>query len=1138
MIQSTPCILLCRRWSKKAGGIAVGIYFLLVSTLLALDPSRTLSQYNCRTWTRQNGLPANHVKSIVQSGDDYIWLGTTAGLVRFDGFDFKLIEVTSATHARSKMVNSIAPARGDGVWVGLELGSFCYWNGRSLSPRGRKEWGGANLSISALWESRDGSLWLAYNGGVNRLTRAEFYEPVLQSSPEYRVNATVAYEDREGTMWFGTANNGVYYWSNEKLSQIRDPLLETLVTYAIAEGDERQIWVGTTHGLYRYNTNLERQEILLPDVEIGALLYDKEGALWIGTTDHGLYRYWKGELSSFQNTEGLAAQTVLSLCEDREGGLWVGTPDGLTHLTDVKFPLHFDLGSRALPEIITVAASRRGGVWIGHRRGLVYFDGHFQKIPLHPLPEVSVKRILEASNGDLYIVNGSKTLAILSEGKLLATHECAAMVVGMAEDSSGVVVSVGGDLFRAGKDGLTPLIYNEAKPDLKWIYNITVSRDGALWVAAVTGIYRIKDGKFRFWPNDRAPEGGNAMFITEDNEGVVWVGLLNGITRIKNDRSSSIGLANGLFDDNIYAIESDDSGYLWIDSSRGIYRVAQSAMNAVADGKTDHLECDVYDGEESVKPMSKTRQERVAGKTPDGQIWFASAKGVLSIDPKHIPVNRLPPPVKIIRVWANGRELERNDLTTVPPGSGELEFQFTGLSYIAPERIKFQYQLEGYENSWRNPEGRRNAFYTNLRPGRYTFHVIAANADGVWNKVGDSLTLELRPHFYQTLWFYLLCAGALVASLAKIYSVRIKQLNARQRALQQARDSLEKEVSSRTAELRTANVSLQSEIEGHRRTEAQLKQRTQALETEIEERRRMQLEIERVHRELLDVSRKAGMAEVATSVLHNVGNVLNSVNIGAIWIADSVKGSKAPVLLKVARMLEEHRADLGSFITNDPKGRQIPDYLQQLGEQLAREQVAQMKEVAQLKQHIEQIKEIVAKQQDYAYISGIKETVALTEVVEDSLQRAARFFAHPGVEIVRQFKATPTVAIDRHKLIQILVNLLRNAHTSCHDSGRADKRIIIAIDRSEAGAKISVTDNGLGILPEHLPLIFHQGFTAKKEGHSHGIGLHSSIIAAKELGVRLTAASEGLGHGATFVCEIPLDPALIPPAAVAAPERQ
>lgn len=1100
------------------------LWFLIVSEALALDPSRAIAQYNCRTWTRQNGLPANHIKAIVQSADDYLWLGTTAGLVRFDGFDFKLIEVSSATRARSKMVNSLAAGSGGGVWVGLELGAYCYWDGKSLLPQWRPEWGGTDISILSLCESRDGSVWLAYNGSVDRVSRSGVHEPILPSTSKYRMNAGFAYEDPEGRMWFGTANNGVIYWKDGKTTSLSDPLLETVVTYAIAEDREENLWVGTTRGLYRYDRQLQRQETFLPNTEIGALLVDKAGALWIGTTDHGLFRYWKGALTSFQNTEGLAGQTVLALCEDREGGLWVGTPDGLTHLTDVKFPLQFETGARALPEIIAVAASRRGGAWIGHRKGLVYFDGQFHPISLDPLAEFSVKRIFEASNGDVYIVHRSKTVGILSDDKLVATHEGSAMVVGIVEDSQGVIVSDGGNLFRVGKERMTPYLFDGPKPNLAWVFNLAMAHDEAVWVAAVSGIYRIKDGKFTFWPNEHGPDEGNAMFIMEDNEGVIWIGLLNGIARIKDGRRSFINLANGLFDDNIYAIVADDSGYLWVDSSRGIFRVSQRAMNAVADGKADHVDCEVYEGEESIKPMSKTRQERVAAKTPDGHIWFASSKGVLTIDPTHIPTNQIPPPVLITRVRVNGQEVDPRDLTQVPPGRGELEIQFTGISYIAPERIQFRYQLEGYDKAWVNPEGRRNAFYTNLKPGRYTFHVIAANADGVWNKTGDALTLSLRPHFYQTVWFDLLCAAGVIASLAGLYTWRMKQLNAKQRSLQEARDALEKEVSSRTAELRTANGSLQTEIEGHRRTEAELKQRTQALEMEIEERRRMQLEVDRVHRELLEVSRQAGMAEVATSVLHNVGNVLNSVNIGAIWMADSVKGSKAPALLKVAKMLNDHRADLGEFITTDPKGRQIPDYLHQLAEQLAREQTAQMAEVMQLKRNIDQIKEIVAKQQDYTYISGVKETVAVAEVVEESLRKAEYFFGDQRVEIIREFDPVPTLTIDRHKLIQILAHLLRNAHQACRESGRADPRIIIQINRSTLGVRISVNDNGLGIHPEQLPRVFHQGFTANRERQSHGIGLHSSILAAKELGMSLTAASDGLGHGATFVCEIPLAP--------------
>ena len=321
----------------------------------------------------------------------------------------------------------------------------------------------------------------------------------------------------------------------------------------------------------------------------------------------------------------------------------------------------------------------------------------------------------------------------------------------------------------------------------------------------------------------------------QDHDGVVWAATLSGIARLKDNQIRLINRKDGLFDDNINAIVPDDLGNLWVDSGRGIYRVTRRDMNDFADGKTDHVDCVVFDGSESVKVADKSEQERVGCKSTDGRIWFPGPLGVVMIDPAHILTNQIAPPVHIERVLANGREFDRSKGAVVSPGQGELEFHYNALSFIAPQKVQFRYRLKGYDKDWVDAGSRRIAFYTNLKPGHYVFKVIAANADyGVWNKTGDSLALELRPHFHQTVWFYLLCGVAAFTALIAVYLWRIRRWESEQQVLQKNRDLLEAEVQHRTMELATANTSLQHEIAGHKHTAVELKQRTQALEKEIE----------------------------------------------------------------------------------------------------------------------------------------------------------------------------------------------------------------------------------------------------------------------------------------------------------------
>jgi signal transduction histidine kinase len=277
-----------------------------------------------------------------------------------------------------------------------------------------------------------------------------------------------------------------------------------------------------------------------------------------------------------------------------------------------------------------------------------------------------------------------------------------------------------------------------------------------------------------------------------------------------------------------------------------------------------------------------------------------------------------------------------------------------------------------------------------------------------------------------------------------------------------------------------------------------------------------------MHRTLVDVSRQAGMAEVATGVLHNVGNTLNSVNVSTSLVLDKLRQSRASGLDKVASLLREHAADFSAFLTGDPRGRKLPVYLIALSDQLKQERETLIQEMLALSESVEHIKSIVLMQQKYARSGGTVEQVAVPRLIDEALRLHAVSFGRLGIRIEQDYAPVPPILVDRHKLLQILVNLLSNAQHALMESPRPDKRLRIQVHQAPetAGLRIEVTDNGVGIAPEHLPRLFTQGFTTKKTGH--GFGLHISALAASELNGRLSAASAGPSEGATFTLELPL----------------
>jgi signal transduction histidine kinase len=283
-----------------------------------------------------------------------------------------------------------------------------------------------------------------------------------------------------------------------------------------------------------------------------------------------------------------------------------------------------------------------------------------------------------------------------------------------------------------------------------------------------------------------------------------------------------------------------------------------------------------------------------------------------------------------------------------------------------------------------------------------------------------------------------------------------------------------------------------------------------------------EIKLAEMRAQLVEASRVAGMAEVATSILHNVGNVLNSVNVSASVLGEKIRNSRVGNVTKVAALLKENAADLSGFLAG-PKGSQLPAYLSELAAHLAAERDEMLRELQSLASNIEHIKEIVAAQQNYAHSAGVVESIHLPDLVEDALEMHKGALGRHSVKVIRQYSDTPPILVDKHKVLQILINLLHNAKYAVDEGGPPEKRVIVRVEKKAAdGVRVSVIDNGIGIARENLSRVFEHGFTTRKGGH--GFGLHSGTLTARELGGVLTAHSDGLGKGAEFVLELPIEP--------------
>jgi PAS domain S-box-containing protein len=949
---------------------------------------------------------------------------------------------------------------------------------------------------------------------------------------------------------------------------------------------------------------------LTPKIE--ALLVDRRGVVWVGTNGMGLARYANGKFSFLRKATGLGSDSVQSLFEDTEGSLWVGTQDGLSQLTDLKFPIYSS--NDGLPSDLTLAveASRKGGLWISTSVGLSHFDGRsaLNFTDGLALPNRYIKHALETANGDVCLVDGDKDLAVFSGGAITQVLPNQIWPDALAEDADGILVGAGPELnrFRGGQLQRYPF-ENGQQPAFYWINNLLVARDGAIWVASNNGIFRVQGGAWEQWSTANGLNSNGINAIVEDEDGSIWAGSIAGLVRIKDRRSAIIRPDQGLYDDRIYALVPDARGSFWIWSGRGIFRVTRQSLNDCAEGRTKKVQCEAFDGLESVKFTDRTEQSLSGCRTLDGRIWFPNPHGVVMIDPGSYFINRIPPPVHLSQVRIDGKVLDNWKTSIRPARNGRVEFFFTALSYISPKKVRVQYQLEGFDPAWVEAGEHRSVLYNNLKPGRYHFRIQACNADGVWNTDGDAVEVELPPPFYETVWFKALVVLAAALALFGAYRWKDRQMAARHRRLLAENDLLEEKVAKRSAELAAEHALLRALLDsspdriyfkdresrfvkvsravaasvGAPSTESVVGKRdfdffskehaapafedeqeiirtgqpvidkierevwndghvtwamtnkmplrsptgeiigTFGISKDITAIKEAEAQLGRVHSQLLVASREAGMAEVATSVLHNVGNVLNSVNVSAGIVAERLRTSKIDGVARLAHLLKEHGDGLAQFLTEDTRGRMVPAYLEQLAAYLEQERTEVRSELGGLLLNVEHIKEIVGMQQNYAKISGMAETVTLEDLVEDAVKMHGASYARHGIVLERDFEKLPPVEVDKHKVLQILVNLLHNSKHACDATNQSEKRVTIRIHASGTDrVKIEVADNGVGIAPENLTRIFSQGFTTRKGGH--GFGLHSGVLAAKEMGGTLTAASDGPGRGAAFTLELPLQP--------------
>ncbi|MGP8200586.1 MAG: two-component regulator propeller domain-containing protein, partial [Limisphaerales bacterium] len=628
-------------------GVIAGFGLLLPPTRsVALDPSRTVYQYNCRTWMRETGLPVNAIRAIVQTKDGYLWLGTQKGLVRFDGVSFETISLPADLQFRPGIVGTLASSVNGGLWFGVENGSMGFFDETKFHSMENLPWVNPQMRIGAMREDKRGLLWVGAAGGLGLYRRNNTNDAAFLGQV---TGITAMCEDAQHRVWLGTADDGLYSSEQGNIKPFPDATLKKEAIFALASDSHGTLWVGTQAGLRCYDANFIRTDPFPSLIDVKTLLTDRHGAVWIGSAGDGLIRSFNGKAGYLGRENGLANDFITALCEDSEGSLWVGTREGLSQLSDVKFPIFSRADGLVRGSCHGVCASTNGGIWSANTEGLSRFDGsrfvnYSRQVGLR---NAYVKRVFEAKDGDIYFINAERTggreVDVLSHGEIVARHPAKNWPIAFAEDAHGVVVGVAGDLFRVSKTEFTPFVYQDGiSPEFRWVRNLYGCPDGSILVASVNGLFLIKDRILEHWAVDDGLSDYDVQCVCMDRDGAIWAGLQTGVARIKGRQIRNIDRSHGLADNNILAIVPDNHGDLWMHSSRGFLRLNGRSANDFADGRTNKVECPVYDGMESVKSIDTSDVEFSGCRSTDGRIWFPTPPGPVIIDPDHIPVDTVP----------------------------------------------------------------------------------------------------------------------------------------------------------------------------------------------------------------------------------------------------------------------------------------------------------------------------------------------------------------------------------------------------------------------------------------------------------------------------------------------------------------
>jgi signal transduction histidine kinase/ligand-binding sensor domain-containing protein len=776
------------RAARALNTIAILSFLLGSYPVLALDPSLDVSQYAHTAWTVRDGFSVGNIYAIAQTPDGYLWFGSEFGLFRFDGVHASSWDPPAGQQLPDRNINALLVSHDGTLWIGTFAGLVTLSGGKLSRPPAA-----ANDFVASLFEDSSGTVWVGSLSEPGRLCAIRSGSAKCYGEDGAFGRAVWGlYEDSSGILW-AAAQTGAWQINPGPLR--RYPTPTELVGLNKAD-DGRLLMAMHGAGLMRLvddkvksysirGANNGARPLADRDVDSNRLLRDRAGGLWIGTVERGLIHVHQGRTDVFTKSDGLSGDVILSLFEDREGNIWVASTGGLDRFRELPvstISVKQGLSSDATQAVL---AATDGSVWLGAHDGLTRWRNGQTTIfrKANGLPDDAVRALFQDYRGRIW-VSSAGGLAYLQDDKFLVAS------VMPGENVHYITGDKAGNLWLSENKGLLHLREGRLVEQIPWSTfgrrpqaNVVLP-DGeqgvwlGFWVNG--GVSYFKDNQLRAsYTTADGLAKGPVPELRLDLDGALWVATeYGGLSRIKDGRIATLTIANGLPCNTINSMVEDDDRSLWLYTACGLVRITGAELDAWIAQPKHRIETTVWDAADGVRLRSSAASEygpRVA-KSNDGKLWFVTGEGFQVVDPHHLAMNKLPPPVHIEQITADGKTYDVSDGLRLPPLVRNLAFDFVALSLVAPEKNRYRFKLEGWDRDWREAVNELRVEFSNLPPKHYKFHVIACNNSGVWNEEGAALDFVIPPAWYQTNWFRASCVLAFLALLWALYQLRLRQL--------------------------------------------------------------------------------------------------------------------------------------------------------------------------------------------------------------------------------------------------------------------------------------------------------------------------------------------------------------------------